>query len=69
MVCRKLIQIRYLIKVDVLDMIKDSEFLIKSIDVCERKRLEEVEFIKSCKISEQLNTLWIDREIRKRVTH
>ena len=33
---------KYLVKVDSLDLLKDSDLILKGIDMCERARLEEV---------------------------
>jgi len=36
---------KYLVHVDILDVIKDAEYFLKMIDVCEKSRNEEMERI------------------------
>jgi len=34
---------RYLVKVDILEVLRDPEFFLRSIATCERNRAEEIE--------------------------
>jgi hypothetical protein len=36
---------KYLVHVDILDVIKDPDYFIKQIDICEKSRNEEIERI------------------------
>lgn len=36
---------KYLVHVDILDVIKDPDYFIKQIDLCEKSRNEEIERI------------------------